>query len=410
MKVNQYILDFEKLGIGLFVHYGVYSQYEQGEWVLCLHHKDPKEYEQIARNTDFSSFDAMNLVKAAKSLGAKYITLTTRHHDGFSLYDTKGLSDYDVMHTPNGRDLIAEFVTCCRREDIIPFFYHTTLDWHHQLFDKDFDAYLDYLYKSVELLCTNYGEIGGFWFDGNWWKPDADWKLDELYGMIRRLQPNAIIDNNTGLEARGVVGHPEIDCVSFEQGRPTAINHSKYDKYITGEMSFTLNDHWGVAKDINYKSMQWIVESLATCRKFGCNALVNIGPKMDSSLPLMQSAILEELGKWVDMCGSSIYEGRPSKMTSRTESFVLDHPDSSSYLYFGISGTSGDSHVLNSSAKDFTTLEQVTKTVLSITFLDNGEKASFSQDLEKQTLLIHPAPFQYGNNFIIRVARIEFES
>ena len=88
---------------------------------------------------------------------------------------------------------VAELVQECRKVDIVPFFYHTTLDWYRKDFDEDFDSYLDYLYKSVEILCTKYGKIGGMWFDGNWSKPDADWQEDKLYKMIHRYQPEAMV-------------------------------------------------------------------------------------------------------------------------------------------------------------------------------------------------------------------------
>ncbi|MBQ2785351.1 MAG: alpha-L-fucosidase [Oscillospiraceae bacterium] len=138
-----------------------------------------------------------DIVSIAKAAGCKYCCLTTRHHEGFSLYDTQGLSDFDALHSPVGRDLVAEFAEECRKGDIIPFFYLTTLDWRHPDFENDFDAYLDYLYKSVEILCTNYGKIGGLWFDGNWSKPDANWQEDRLYKMILLYQPDAMIINNT---------------------------------------------------------------------------------------------------------------------------------------------------------------------------------------------------------------------
>ena len=141
----------------------------------------------------------------------RYICLATRHHEGFSLYDTQGLTDFDALHSPAKRDLVAEFVEGCRMYDIVPFFYHTTLDWYQENFEKDFDVYLDYLNKSIEILCTHYGPIGGFWFDGNWSKLDADWKENRLYATIRKLQPEAIIVNSTGLFAQGALGNPEID-------------------------------------------------------------------------------------------------------------------------------------------------------------------------------------------------------
>lgn len=166
-KIEKRIEEFQKKALGLFVHYGPYVQYENGEWVQKIRQHDPVIYEQKALSCDYSSFDANNLIEAAKLAGAKYITFTTRHHDGFSLYDTKGLSTYDVMHTPNGKDIVGEFVKACHDNDIMPFLYHTTLDWHHTKFNTDFKEYLKYLRASIEILCKNYGKIGGFWLDGN---------------------------------------------------------------------------------------------------------------------------------------------------------------------------------------------------------------------------------------------------
>ena len=156
------------------------------------------EYRKLQESFAGENFDAEKIARLAAETGMKYAVLTTRHHGGFSLYDTKGLNSFDSIHSPAGRDFTREFAEACRAEGIKPFFYHTTLDWMEEDFEKDFDRYLEYLRQSVEILCTEYGEIGGFWFDGNWSRPDADWKLDELYGMIRRLQPNALIINNTG--------------------------------------------------------------------------------------------------------------------------------------------------------------------------------------------------------------------
>jgi len=302
MKMEQRILDFEKLGLGLFIHLGPYAKYGYGEWAQKTRSMDKVKYKQEALAEDYSSFDAKNLIDAAKAVGAKYITLTTRHHDGFSLYDTKGLSNYDIMHTPNGRDIIAEFCDACRKEDIVPFLYHTTLDWDHPDFENNFPDYLEYLKKSLELLCTNYGDVGGFWFDGNWSKPDDDWKLDEFYGMIRTKLPNAIIINNTGLEAHGAIGHKEIDVVTFEQGKPNPIDCEKVGKYISGEVCLPLNEHWGIAHDLNFKSMRQVIEMTATCRKQSANMLIGIGINPDSTVPLMPYAMLSEIGKVIRRC------------------------------------------------------------------------------------------------------------
>ena len=196
MIIHQRVKNFETMGFGMFVHFGIYSQLGRGEWIR--NNMTREDYEPIYKTFNPKPTWAKELAAAAKGAGCRYITLTSRHHDGYSLYDTCGLSDYDAPHSC-GRDLIREFVDACREEGIIPFFYHTLLDWHEETFETDFPAYLQYLRRSVELLCTNYGPIGGLWFDGTWSKPKGtDWEEDALYGTIRKYQPEAIIVNNTG--------------------------------------------------------------------------------------------------------------------------------------------------------------------------------------------------------------------
>ncbi|MDQ0901868.1 alpha-L-fucosidase [Paenibacillus sp. V4I7] len=186
---SQHVAAFERMGFGMFIHWGLYSQLGRGEWVMNIDRIAKEEYRKLTDTFSAENFDAKMIASLAKKAGMKYIVLTTRHHDGFSLYDTRGLSTYDAPHSLAGRDLIAEFVDGCREEGIVPFFYHTTIDWYQESYQEDFNAYLDYLIKSVEVLCKHYGKIGGFWFDGNWDKPLADWREDELYGMIRKYQP-----------------------------------------------------------------------------------------------------------------------------------------------------------------------------------------------------------------------------
>lgn len=128
-------------------------------------------------------------------------------------------------------------------------FYHTTLDWHVDSFNNDFPAYLQYLRDSVEILCSNYGKIGGLWFDGNWSKQDADWEEDKLYEVIRRHQPDAIIVNNTGLNAQGHAGNIEVDSVTFEQGRPEPMNREGMPKYLAAEMCQTNESIIGAAAE-----------------------------------------------------------------------------------------------------------------------------------------------------------------
>jgi alpha-L-fucosidase len=244
----------------------------------------------------------------------KYITLTTRHHEGFSLYDTKGLCDFDAPHSAAKRDLVAEFADACRSEGIVPFFYHTTLDWYQESFENNFDEYLDYLNKSVEILCRNYGKIGGLWFDGNWSKPDADWKEDELYATIRKYQPEAMIINNTGLSNRGEPGNIEIDSVTFERGRPTKMNRKGMKKYFAAEMCQTINEHWGIgANDFCYMSPKEIIENLTACRRVGANFLLNVGPTATGEIPGYECEALLRVGGWVKKYADIIYDAQATE-------------------------------------------------------------------------------------------------
>ena len=401
------ITDFEDLAFGMFIHWGLYSRLGQGEWAMNFHKIPKEEYSSLAKTFTASGFDAEKIVSLAKSAGMKYITLTTRHHDGFSLYDTCGLSEYDAVHTPAGRDLIKEFVDACNKGGIVPMFYHTTLDWYQDSFENDFEKYLQYLRDSVEILCTNYGKIGGLWFDGNWSKQGDVWQEDKLYGVIRKHQPDAIIVNNTGLGKRGELGNIELDSVTFEQGHPTPLDREGMPKYVAAEMCHTLNDHWGWAEDdFNYKSPASIIESLCHCRKVGANYLLNIGPMADGSISPIQEEIIRNTGKWVSKCGQSIYKGRPCNIVGVDKNFALN-ADGKIYLYVYKLGTKGDSNVVMGNFNGNTVFKNVQDKVKSIKWVDNGEKLDFRQDGNE--LYINCTPCDYGKSYVVRVAELEIE-
>ncbi len=333
----------------------------------------------------------------------KYITLTTRHHEGFSLYDTRGLSDWDAMHAPARRDLVKDFVDGCRAEGIVPFFYHTTLDWYQESFEDDFDAYLDYLHQSVEILVTEYGHIGGLWFDGNWSKKDADWKEDRLYGIIRKHQPDAMIINNTGIHKRGELGHPEIDSTTFEQGRPSPMDRTGMPKYVAAEMCQTMNRHWGIGKkDFCYLSPKEIIENLCACRKVGANYLLNAGPTAEGAIPQYERAALERTGDWVRMHAGAVYPAKPCGVTGAGEDFGLATEDAA-YLYVHNLSEQGDS--AEGLGAGWRTFEGVERTVSKAVWLDNGEELKFEPGVNG-TFRLHATGFPYGTNTVVRVARL----
>lgn len=406
-KPERRIAEFENFGLGMFVHWGLYSQMGRGEWIQHQAQICRDEYTKLAQTFTASKFDARAWVAAAKSAGARYITLTARHHEGFSLYDTKGLSTYDAPHTPCGRDLIREFVDACREGGIVPFFYHTTLDWYHPDFKDNFPAYLQYLRDSVEVLCTEYGKIGGLWFDGNWSRKDDDWEEDRLYAMIRRHQPEAIIVNNTGLGARGQLGNPELDSVTFEQGRPTPMDREGASKYIAAEMCHTMNRHWGHgACDLNYKSLPHLIETLCACRRVGANYLLNVGPTGEGEITLIQRAMLQGLGDWIRATGDGIYTGRPCGVTGEGKNFAL-RDDKKMYLYVHDLSIVGDANVtVDSGGAGEKTFSGVSGTVKSVRWTDCDEQLSFSQNGDQLTVACTGYP--YGKNLVVRVAEVEF--
>jgi len=403
------IARFEELAYGMFIHWGLYSQLGRGEWVMHQEQIPAAEYAKLKDTFTASDFDARVFARTAKAAGMKYITLTTRHHEGFSLYDTRGLDDFDAPHSPAGRDLIAEFVTACREEGIVPFFYHTTLDWRWDsahCSPEKFDEYLDYLHASVEVLCRNYGEIGGLWFDGNWSRA-GDWKEDRLYAMIREYQPEAMIINNTGLGKEGALGHPELDSATFEQGLPVAPDRRGWPKYIAGEMCQTFNAHWGIgARDFDYMSPAKVIENLAACRKVGANYLLNVGPTATGGLPAYEKAALERVGQWVELAGDAIYRAKPSGVTASGRDFVLRQGNELYYFAYNLS-RQGDAHVtVAGGGAGPRVISGLHEKVQSVVWLDSSKEIEFAHDPATGLGALELSGYPYGTNLVVRVAKI----
>ncbi len=410
MIIEQRIKEFEKLGFGMFVHFGLYSIVGKGEWYKSIYNVSDEDYEPLAKQFNPDKNWAKELVATAKKAGCKYITFTTRHHDGYSLFDTCGLNDYDAPHSC-GRDLVREFVDECNAQGIVPFFYHTLLDWREKSFENDFDAYLVYLRKSVELICKNYGKIGGLWFDGMWSKPDNDWQEDELYATIRKYQPQAMIINNTGLSAQGALGHIELDSVTFERGRPGPINQEGAPKYVASEMCQIFGDHWAYAPmDFHYKSLPNIIEDLCVCRRFGSNFLLNVGPQADGLLRPLDKGMLEELGRWVEIEKEALYLPRPctETVTSNDKDFLLEK-DGDYYIFcHNMQMALGDGNVVKASEGDYLKKFTFAKKIKSVRWLDNGEDVVFVQNGNEAELQCEP--FRYGEQLVVRVAKITAEN
>lgn len=384
------IAKFESMALGLFMHYGLYSLWERGEWIMHFAKISKEDY--FARLKDFHAkeFDGRAIARLAKEAGMRYACMTARHHDGFSLYDTHSMSDWDITKTSAGRDIVADFVEGCRAEGIGPFLYHTTLDWTHPDFNSNFHAYLDYLHQSVEMVCTNYGPLGGLWFDGNWSKPDADWKEDRLYSIIRKHQPEAVIVNNTGIEARGKAGNEEVDVVTFEVGRPTAVDQRGRDKHLAAEMCQTTSQSaWGYAPlDFNHRSIPQIIEDVCVCRAARANYLLNVGPTPSGVIRPFDAAMLRRLGDWVRHCGDAVYEGRPGVIAAKDARDAALLGKGRAWFFIREAGKPAE----------FT---NVPGEVKSARWCDTKEGVGYTQNANALSLKTTPAP--YGVNTIVRV-------
>ena len=398
MENRNYVYEFEKKGFGMFVHFGLYSILGKGEWIFIQNGgTDREKYFGLINKFKVKKTWAKELVATAKKAGCKYITLTTRHHEGFSLYDTCGLNEFDAPHSATKRDLVREFVDECNKAGITPFFYHTLLDWHNEDYEKNFPAYIDYLVKSIEILCKNYGKIGGLWFDGMWDKPNENWQEDRIYATIRKYQPEAMIINNTGLSELGKVGHPELDSVTFERGKPAFVDNS--DRHRAGEMCQILDDHWGYAKnDVSYKSVKELIENLVDCRKYGCNFLLNVGPTGNGMLKGIDKGILEEIGKWVRFNKNFIYDVKPCEITAENADVVK----AGDYYYALIKDVP---MAANANVQLGGTVKRVkiNADIKNARWLDNGKAIKMKKNEFDAT------PFNYGTSMHVRVARFELK-
>ncbi|AXK51655.1 alpha-L-fucosidase [Spiroplasma alleghenense] len=401
--MNTRVQNYSSLGYGLFIHYGLYSRFGEGEWYWNMNKLTKEEYyqkigplNQVELKPDFDG-----IAKWAKASGLNYIVLTTRHHDGFSLYDTKGLSSLDITHTKTQKDLIKNFVQACDKHKIKPVFYHTTLDWAHPDFENNFDNYLDYLYKSVEILTKNYGEVGGFWFDGNWSKPENDWKENELYSMIRKNQPNAIIANNTGLNDKGNLKNEFLEIITFEQGALTE-QLSQASGQVVKEVCETVNDHWGFAKnDFNFKSVSQIIKSLVNIRLNKANYLINVGLTSKDKVGGLEQETLTKVGEWIKQNGFCLFEDFSVVYQKEMVSVIETKND-----YFILvdnlkSGGHVDEIAYGAQALPTLELKNISNKIKTIIGLDDNEELEFSQN--KDVLKIKPKSFKYGFNSIIKV-------
>ena len=317
---------FRDAKFGMFIHWGIYSMLADGEWVLTNKSLNEVEYQKLADGFYPSKFNADEWVRIAKDAGMKYICFTSRHHDGFSMFDTKQ-SDYNIVKaTPFKRDVIKELAEACQKHGLKLFFYYSHIDWHRTDYypwgrtgrntgrtpSGTWEDYLKFMDAQLTELLTNYGPIGGIWFDG-WWDhdqdPGFDWQLPEQYAMIHKLQPGCLIGNNH--HQTPFAGE---DIQIFERDLPgenTAGLSGQSVSHLPLETCETMNGMWGYKiTDQNYKSTKTLIHYLVKAAGKNANLLMNIGPQPDGELPEVAVQRLKEMGEWMNQYGETIYGTR----------------------------------------------------------------------------------------------------
>ncbi len=373
---------FQNRRFGMFIHWGLYSILGRGEWVMHMEQIPQAQYQALMQQFNPVRFNADEWVQIAADAGQKYIVITSRHHDGFSMYNT-AFSDYKVTNTPFKRDPLDELANACARNGGVKLgFYSSLLDWHHPAYRYRAESglawsdYLDFLHGQVRELCTNFGEIACIWFDGHWprqtldannayFEPGGSFNYESLYGMIHTLQPQAVVLNNHHAEQL-----PGEDIQGFEQDLPgtnTAGFNTTDISDLPLEVCMTINDSWGYnQKDQNHKSARYLVHLLARCASVGANFLLNVGPTPEGEILPVQANRLANAGVWLKNNAPSIYGTRPGIISATKDT---------------VSTRRGDVHYIHllDYTSDVLILNQVPDTINKARLLCDGTQLSIER-------------------------------
>lgn len=323
---------FEGARFGLFIHWGVYSQLGDGEWVMNNQRIPVTTYEKLPAFFNPVAFDPKEWVQMVKDAGMKYITITSKHHDGFAMYDSK-VSDYDVVdRTPYKKDILKMLADECHAQGIKLFFYHSQLDWHHPDYfprgntgqgytgrpeEGNFFKYLDYMDSQLVELLTNYGPIAGIWFDGMWDKKDADWRLEKTYKLIHDTRPAALVGSNHHRPP-----YEGEDFQMFEKDLPghntTGFSPEQKVGTLPKEICETINNSWGFnLQDARNKSLKDLIQYVVKSAGYGANFLLNVGPMPNGKIQPEHTALLKQMGEWMRTNGETIYDTQGGPLSAR---------------------------------------------------------------------------------------------
>jgi len=397
---------FQDARFGMFIHWGIYSLIGRGEWVMHWEQIPVPKYEKLVPQFNPVDFDAEAWVQLAADAGQKYMVITSRHHDGFSMYDT-ALSDYKITNSPFQRDPLAELAEACAKNGQVKLgFYASLLDWHHPAYrfreqsGLAWDDYLDFLHGQIRELCTDYGEVCAFWFDGDWprhkiteenayFEAGGSFEYEKLYGIIREFQPDAVIHNNRHDEPL-----PGEDVQGFEQDLPgentAGFNTTTvYDLPI--EVCMTINNNWGIHfEDENHKSTRRLVHNLVKSASLGGNYLLNVGPTAEGTILPEHARRLREMGVWLKLNGQAVY-GTRQGLIPPSQGVVTTHKSGTHFV-----------HVLEYRS-DCVILRDVPESIQSARLLRDGSPIKMKRQDDVVTLTI-PAELRDSLNTVVVLA------
>ncbi len=313
---------------GMFVHWGPVSLkgteigWSRGAQVPT------EEYDQLYKQFNPTEFDAEEWARIAKDAGMKYLVITSKHHDGFCIWDTK-YTDYNIMHTPFGRDVLKELSDACKKHGIQFCTYHSICDWYHPDYplgspggktpkpNPNMDRYNQYLKNQVAELIQNYGPLGILWFDGEWEKPWTHERGVDLYQHVRSLQPSIIINNRVGVGRAGMEGGTAAGAFGGDYDTPEQ-RIGKFQRDRPWESCITICRQWAWKPNDQMKSLKECLQTLVRVVGGDGNLLFNVGPMPDGRIEPRQVDRLMEMGQWLGKYGESIYgtRGGPFKTTA----------------------------------------------------------------------------------------------
>ena len=389
---------------GMFIHYGAYSVLGRGEWAMFCERISVKEYEKVARTLKPKPGAAREWAATAKKAGMKYIVLTTKHHDGFCLWDSQQ-TDYNAVNYGPKRDLIAEYVDACREFGLKVGFYYSLMDWHHPDCVRSTRSeparkrFVEFTHACVRELMSNYGQVDILWYDMDRpLKSAKRWESSKLNAMARKLQPGIIINNRSDLPED--FSTPEQRIEATPEGR-------------AWEACMTFSGNWGWRPDPreDWASTRDVLDMLRQVTGGGGNLLLNVGPEPDGSVPEISDRVLTEVGRWIRGNEEAIYGqvDRANKVGAMSQMDMLSTWNS--HGFFTRKGNTGYfwwSHCPPTDKRQIPIVDMKTK-VKRVSYLKTGKPIKFTQKPRK--ILLESMPRANPDKIAgVTILKVEFAS